>query len=75
VTPYLITLLDERYFLAATRGRKLKTAIADCLGRLGDPRAVPILKKLASESGGLGSACSGAIALIEKSEGKSDGNS
>jgi HEAT repeat protein len=74
VTPFLITLLNEHYFLAPTRGRKLKTAIVECLGKLGDPGALPILNKLASENDELGSACSRAIALIEKTEGRSDGN-
>lgn len=73
VTPHLFTLLEERHILAAERGRKLKTAIAACLGKLGDARAVPYLKKLASDSGTLGSACSDAILMIEKAEGRPDG--
>lgn len=73
VTPHLITLLEERHLLAAERGRQLKTAIAACLGKLGDARALPSLKKMASDSGAVGSACSDAILMIEKKEGGSDG--
>lgn len=75
VTPHLVTLLEERYLLAASRGRQFKIAVAVCLGKLGDVRAVPVLEKLASGGGALGEACSDAIALIEKTEGKPDGNS
>lgn len=72
-TPHLIRLLEERYLLAAVRRKQLKVAIAVCLGKLGDARAVPILKKLASGGGELGAACSEAIVLIEKAEGRADG--
>ena len=72
-TPHLVTLLEERHLLAAARGTQLKAAIAACLGKLGDARAVPTLEKLASGSGELGSACSDAIRMIEKTEGKPDG--
>lgn len=75
VTPHLVTLLEERYLLAAARGKLLKGAIAACLGKLGDARALPTLEKLASASGELGSACSDAIMMIEKAEGRADENS
>lgn len=65
VTPMLIEILGERHLLAAERGKKLKTAVAICLGKLGDTRAIAPLKKLISVGGELGSACSDAIALIE----------
>src|SRR6185369_6361796 len=71
--PRLITLLEERHLLAAARGRQLKTAVAVCLGKLGDPKALPALNKLASAGGDLGSACLDAIAMIEKAEGRQDG--
>ncbi len=74
VTPHLATLLGKRHLFAAARGKQLKAAIAACLGRLGDPRALPSLEKRASDGGYVGSACSDAIELIEKSEGKTDGN-
>lgn len=73
--PYLAKLLEERHLLAAVRGKQFKTAIAACLGKLGDVRALQPLEKLASGSGELGSACSDAIAMIEKAEGRADGNS
>lgn len=72
VTPLLVKLLEERHLLAAARGRQLKTAAAVCLGRLGDARAVPFLEKLVSGGGKLGSACSEALVMIEKTEGKPD---
>ena len=71
-TPLLAKLLEERHLLAAARGMQLKTAVAVCLGKLGDARAVPALEKLVSRGGKLGSACSDAIATIEKTEGKPD---
>lgn len=74
VTPHLLVLLEERQLLAAARGRQLKAAIAVCLGRLGDTRALPALEKLAGGGGELGTACAEAIALIEKTEGTPDGN-
>jgi HEAT repeat protein len=73
VTPHLVALLDERHLLAAARGKRLKAAAAACLGKLGDATAVPALKKLASEGGELGSACSDALVMIEKTEGRPDG--
>jgi HEAT repeat protein len=75
VTPQLTALLKERHLLAAARGRELRIAIATCLGRLGDRRALPTLAKLAQNSGELGTACSNAIAQIEKTEGRPHGNS
>jgi HEAT repeat protein len=66
VTPYLASLLEERFLLAPTRGRQLKTAVAVCLGKLGDDRAVPFLEAHASSNGELASACSSALSLIEK---------
>ena len=75
VTPHLVMLLEERHILAAARWNQLKAAIAVCLGKLGDDRALPPLKKLLSRGDELGSACSEAVASIERSGGKPDGNS
>lgn len=75
VTPQLTDLLKERHLLAAMRGRELRIAIAACLGRLGDHRALPTLAKLAQDSSELGTACSNAVAQIEKTEGRPHGNS
>jgi HEAT repeat protein len=65
VTPQLLLLLEEGHLLAAVRGRKLKLAIASCLGKLGDTRAIPDLEKLAAGGGELGSGCLEALAMIE----------
>jgi hypothetical protein len=73
--PHLVKLLDERYLLAAARRRALKTAVANCLGKLGDTAAIPSLQRLVSDGGELGSACMDAIALIGKTEGRTDENS
>lgn len=73
VTPHLVTLLEERNLLAAARRRKLRAAVAVCLGRLGDARALPSLRKFAADGGELGTACIEAIIMIEKSEGIPDG--
>jgi HEAT repeat protein/PBS lyase HEAT-like repeat-containing protein len=73
VTPHLVVLLEERHLLAAARGKQLKAAAAICLGKLGDGRALPSLKKLAADGGEFGSAYADAIAMIEKTEGRPDG--
>lgn len=73
VVPILLQVLDERHLLAAARSRQLKAAIATCLGKLGDARAIPHLGKLATESGDLGSASSEALTMIQKQEGTPDG--
>lgn len=73
VTPHLVELLKDRYLMAAARGKQLKTAAAACLGKLGDARALPLLAKMASGGGEVGSACSDAIMMIEKAEGRADG--
>lgn len=75
VTPLLVMLMEERHLLAAARGRQLKSAIAACLGKLGDARAIPVLEKFSSGSGELASACAEAVRMIEKIEGRPDGNS
>ena len=73
-TPLLVSLMEERNLLAVKRGRQLKSAIAVCLGKLGDVRALPALAKLGSSGGELGSACAEAIRMIEKNEGRADGS-
>ncbi|MFZ4859240.1 MAG: HEAT repeat domain-containing protein [Desulfuromonadaceae bacterium] len=74
VTPLLVMLMEGRNLLAVTRGRQLKTAIAVCLGKLGDVRALPILMKLGSRSSELGSACAESIRMIHNIEGRPDGS-
>jgi HEAT repeat protein len=75
VTPLLVMLMEERHLLAAARGRQLKSSIAACMGKLGDARAVPVLEKFSSGAGELASACAEALRMIEKIEGRPDGNS
>ena len=73
VTPYLVKLLTERHMLAARRWRRLKTAVAQCLAKLGDGRALATLKELSSHPGEVGTACAEAAVLIEKAGGTPDG--
>ena len=70
VTPHLVRILEGRHLLAAERGKQLKKATAVCLGRLGDARALPALEKLAYIGGAVGTTCSDAIAMIEKTGGR-----
>ncbi len=73
VTPRLLELLAERHILAANSWNLFKVALIQCLGRLGDDRALPALKKHITRSGKLGAACSETIELIERSGGNADG--
>jgi hypothetical protein len=66
VTPFLLELLTERHLLAATRWRQLKVSLVQCLGKLGDMRALAPLKELSTMSGEVGKACAEAVAQIEK---------
>jgi HEAT repeat protein len=72
-TPLLVMFMEKRHLLALPRDRQLKTAIAECLGKLGDSRALPILTKFSSSSGELAGACTEAIRMIKTGEGL-DGN-
>ena len=74
VTPLLVELLTERRLLASNRGKLFKVAIAQCLGKLGDIRALPALRGYASSPGELGAACGEAVELIERSGGMPDGS-
>ncbi|MSN26001.1 MAG: hypothetical protein GJV46_09040 [Geobacter sp.] len=73
VVPQLAALLEGRHLFAIGRWNQLKSAVALCLGKLGDARALPILKEYASNPGELGAACAEAVGLIEKSGSNSDG--
>lgn len=75
VTPRLLELLAERHILAANSWNLFKVALIQCLGRLGDDRALPALNKYITRSGKLGAACVEAIELIERSGGNADGRS
>ena len=73
VTPYLVKLLEKRHLIARSRWEQLKIAVALCLGKLGDPRALPVLRKMAGSSGELGQACAEAADSIERTGGKLNG--
>jgi HEAT repeat protein len=66
VTPALLTQLTSSHLLAAGRGKQLKIAIVECLGRLGDPQALPLITKLSATADELGCACSEAVEMINK---------
>ena len=64
--PFLIRLLESRHLISRRRWSLFKVAIAACLARLGDNRALPALKKLARGSGELARACTEALEAIER---------
>lgn len=66
VTPYLTEMLTSRHLFCRNRWIQLKTAIAACLGKIGDPRALPTLEGLARNSGELSRACNDAINQIHQ---------
>jgi HEAT repeat protein len=71
--PPLTRLLASRHVFARSRWEQLKIAIAVCLGRLGDPRALPVLNKFASDTGELGRTCAEAVETIERTRGEQNG--
>ncbi|MFA7059912.1 MAG: HEAT repeat domain-containing protein, partial [Pedobacter sp.] len=73
VTPYLVKLLEKRHLIARSRWEQLKIAVALCLSKLGDPRALPVLRKMAGTSGELGQACAEAANSIERTGGSPHG--
>ena len=73
VVPPLVELLEKRHLLARSRWEQLNVAIANCLGKLGDPRALPVLKKMKNSSESLGRACAEAIEAIEQAGGPDGG--
>lgn len=66
VTPRLLEIIKERHLLAGNRWKQLKSSAAQCLGKLGDPRALTVLKEYAASQDELGVACSEAAIMIEK---------
>lgn len=66
VTPHLLELLGSRKLVATARWRQLQIAIIHCLGKLGDMRAVPLLKKIATGSGEFERTCADVADLIER---------
>jgi len=73
VVPILTKILAARHIIASGRWYQLKIAIAGCLARLGDVRAVPILKDKAAEAGDLGRVCADAVEVIERTRGEQNG--
>jgi HEAT repeat protein len=71
--PPLTRLLASRHLFARARWEQLKIAVAVCLGRLGDPRALPVLNKFASDVGELGKVCAEAVETIERTRGEQNG--
>lgn len=67
--PILTDILASRHIVVPGRWKQFKIAIAGCLARLGDARALPDLKKKASGSGELGRACAEAVGTIERKGG------
>lgn len=74
VVPILVKILASGHIFVPSRWKLFKIAIADSLARLGDTRALPILKKKASGSGVLGRACAEAVETIERTGGDQHGS-
>jgi HEAT repeat protein len=74
VVPILTELLASRHLIANSRWEQLKIAIAASLARLGDTRALPVLKKKSLGSGELGRACAEAAETIERTGGYQHGS-
>jgi HEAT repeat protein len=66
VVPVLADMLSRGHIVVPGRWKLFKIAIAGCLARLGDARALPNLKKMASATGELGRACAEAAESIEQ---------
>ena len=67
-TPCLIRLLESRRLVSRKRWALFKIAIAACLTRLNDKRALPALRKKARGSGDLARACAEALGAIERTK-------
>ena len=67
-TPTLIRLLESRHLISGNRWDLFKIAIAACLARLDDSRALPALRKKARGTGDLARACAEALGAIERTK-------
>ncbi|MGD0584305.1 MAG: HEAT repeat domain-containing protein [Oryzomonas sp.] len=67
-TPPLIRLLESRHLISLRRWALFKIAIAACLAKLDDNRALPALRKKARGSGELARACTEALVAIERTK-------
>ncbi len=68
--PALIEVFASHHILARSRWDQLKVAIAGCLARLGDVRALPVLQRKSTVPGDLGRACAEAVETIERMRGE-----
>jgi hypothetical protein len=71
VVPRLLEMLQRRPLMARNRWTALKIHVVTCLAGLGEPRALPVLRKLAHASGELGHACNVVIGSMERTGGGS----
>lgn len=71
VVPRLLEMLQRRPLMARNRWTALKIHVVTCLAGLGEPRALPVLRKLAHASGELGRACNVVIGSMERTGGDS----
>lgn len=67
-TPRLVQLLESRHLISRSRWTQFKIAIAGCLARLDDSRALPALRRKARGSGELARACAEALGAIERTK-------
>jgi hypothetical protein len=67
-TPCLIQLLESRHLISRKRWTLFKIAIAACLAKLDDSRALPALRKKTRGSGELARACTEAFDAIERTK-------
>jgi HEAT repeat protein len=67
-TPCLIQLLESKHLISRKRWSLFKIAIAACLARLDDSRALPALRKKSRGSGELARACAEALGAIERTK-------
>lgn len=71
VVPRLLEMLQRRPLMARNRWTALKIHVVTCLAGLGEPRALPVLRKLSHASGELGRACNVVIDSMERTGGDS----
>jgi HEAT repeat protein len=67
-TPCLIQILESKHLISRKRWTLFKIAIAACLARLDDSRALPALRKKTRGSGELARACTEALGAIERTK-------
>jgi hypothetical protein len=73
VVPILADILAKGHIVVPGRWKQFKIAVVGCLARLGDSRALPILKNETFHSNALGRACAEAVETIEQTGGGQHG--